>query len=226
MTFLGANLRVVGGPVVFLLILVGLTIFVINTGFKQISQVQNKLTESQKQEVVLASKLDTLQKGRESFENFSDLSVIAIPDKPPTAVISSQLKTLAGTGGVVITKISGTAQRVNDSPLQSVEVEMTFEGDLNQALGYVNMLPSTLPLLMIEEVRLSGQESVTRTQMKLAAFFAPLPQTLPAITTAIGDISEEEKGLLTKFSSYSQPTFSSAELAPGGPYERVDLFNF
>lgn len=226
MTFLGTNLRVVGVPVLLLVILVVLTVFVVNTGFKQISEVRNKLTESQKQEVILASKLDTLQKGRENFENFSNLSIIAVPDEPPSAVVSSQLKAIAATGGIVITKISVTAQRVNDSPLQNSEIEMTFEGELVPSLSYINSFSSSLPLLMIEEVRLSGQESVTRTQVKLASFFAPLPETLPAITVAIGDLSEEEKGLLTKFAGYSQPTFSSAQIAPGGPYERTDLFNF
>jgi len=209
-----------------LAVLIGLTLIVVNTGFKQIMDVRKKLADARVQETSLTSKLDTLQKGQSSFESLSDLSAVAIPEKSPAAVVTSQVKSLGVSAKVVVTDVSVTTQAIAESALQNLEVKVAFEGDLIKALDYLSSLNLFLPLSIIDEIALSRETDSVSAEVQLTAFFAPFPTSLPPITSAIQDLTDEEKKLLGSFASYSQPTFSQVEFVPGEPYERTDLFNF
>jgi hypothetical protein len=223
---LGANLRVVGLPLVFLGVLVFLIVFVVNTGFKKVSEVRAKLTESEKQEAVLTSKLETLQQGAEAYETFSDLSAVAIPEKNPAAVVSSQVKSLAATAGVVISKVSTHTRGDSESHLSELAVEISAQGELDSMLSYLDSLTSFLPLTEIASLGFSLVEDTLSTEAQITSFFAPFPESLPSLTSPISDLTQEEKDILGKFASYSQPTFTGTQISPGGPYQRTDIFNF
>jgi hypothetical protein len=215
-----------GVPVVFLLVLLALIVFVVNTGFKQVSQVREKLTESKRQEAVLGAKLETLQGGVESYETFSDLSAVAIPEKSPAPIVSSQVKSLAASAGVVVSKVSTHSGGSPDATLKQLQVEVSAQGGLEGMLSFFESLRSFLPLTEVNQISFSGEEDQVSIEAKITSFFAPFPESLPSITSAIADLTQEEKEILQKFAGYSQPTFTQAEIAPGGPYERADLFNF
>jgi hypothetical protein len=223
---LGTNLRAVALPLLFLAVLIILIVFVVNTGFKKVSEVRSKLTESKRQEATLTSKLETLQRGEESFKAFSDLSAVAIPEKNPAAVVSSQVKTLAASAGVVIGRIAIQGSGGSGEGPKEMGVEIIAQGELAGVLSFLASLNSFLPLTEISEVSFSQSEGQVGAQAKITSFFAPFPESLPTLTSPISDLTQEEKDLLGRFAGYSQPIFSYAEVSPGGPYQRADLFNF
>lgn len=223
---LGINLRAVGLPLVFLGVLVFLIVFVVNTGFKQVSDVREKLTEAKRQEATLISKLETLQQGAESYQAFSDLSAVAIPEKSPAAIVSSQVKSLAASAGVVIAKVSTQTGGSSESSLKELGVDISAQGELSSMLSYFDSLRSFLPLTEINDVSFSVGESSVSTEARITSFFAPFPESLPSLTSAISDLTEEEKEILGRFSGFARPSFTQAEVAPGGPYDRADIFNF
>ena len=215
-----------GLPLVFLGVLVFLIVFVLNTGFKQISEVNSKLSESKRQEAILTSKLETLKQGSESYQTFSDLSAVVIPDRSPAAIVSSQVKSLAASSGVIITKVSTQGSGGDEPGLRQLGVEISAQGELSNMLKYFDSLRSFLPITEINEVNFSQGGTTVSTQAKITSFFAPFPEALPFLTAPITDLTPEEKALLETYAAFVQPTFTRAEVAPGGPYERPDLFNF
>lgn len=226
MNILGINLKVLGLPLVFLGILVFLIVFVLNTAFKQISDVNRKLSESKRQEATLSSKLETLKQGAESYQTFSDLSAVVIPDKSPAAIVSSQVKSLAASSGVIITKVSTQGSGNDEGGPRQLGVEISAQGELSNMLKYFDSLRSFLPITEINEVNFSQGENTVSIQAKMTSFYAPFPEALPSLTAAITDLTQEEKDILGSYATFVQPTFTRAEVAPGGPYERPDLFNF
>jgi len=223
---LGTNLRALGIPLIFLGVLVILIAFVVNTGFKQVSEVRSKLMESKRQESILTSKLETLQQGAESYQAFSDLSAVAIPEKSPAAIVSSQVKSLGALAGVIVTKVSTQGGGNTEVGLKELGVEISAQGELTNMLSYFDSLRSFLPLTEVNDVSFSQGETGVSTQAKITSFFAPFPESLPSLTSPISDLTAEEKEILGNFASFAQPTFTHAGVSVGGPYDRADLFNF
>ena len=222
----GINLKVMGIPLLFLGVLIALVVIVVNTGFKQVTQVREKLQESKKQEAILTAKLETLQRGEESYQSFSDLSAVAIPDKNPAAIVSSQVKTLGAVSGVAISKVSALSGGNAESGLRGLSVEISVQGELANMIKYFDSLRSFLPLTEVVEVNFTQGGATISTEAQITSFFAPFPEALPSLTAPITDLTQEEKEILAKYASYAQPTFTRAEVVSGGPYERADLFSF
>jgi hypothetical protein len=225
-SILGVNLKVVVAPIVFLLALVLLTVFVIKTGFTQVTRVREKLVESKRQQVVLTTKLETLQNGQEAFEQFSDLSVVVTPEKSPAAIVSSSLKSLAAELGVTITGMNLKTQEIPDSKLLRLASEISVKGELKQLLIFLIGLHYSLPISRIVEVTVNEEGDLATADLIRSSFYSPFPETLPTLTSPISDLSDEEKEQLNFFAKYRQPDFSQVEVGLGGPYDRADLFNF
>ena len=89
---------------------------------------------------------------------------------------------------------------------------------------FLKGLGSISPLLTLDQVIIRQESGIAKVDALIFGNFAPLPTTLPSITSPLDELTAEEKDILAKISSYSQPVFT--EVTPSGPFERVDLFNF
>ena len=66
-------------------------------------------------------------------------------------------------------------------------------------------------------------EGLSHTKFKLSLYWSKLPSELPALTSPITSLSEEELQLLEAFKNYKQAEFTT--LTPQEPQARENPFN-
>lgn len=222
---ISANTRVLALPTLLLILLVLLFVFVLKSGIEQVLVLKSRVARSREEEKILSQKLALLSKSQESSLSLADLSLLAVPPERPTLMVISLLKSFATEKGVTIKSIEATAESApSEESMSQSDIKLKLEGNSGNLFEYLKVLKTMLPLNTLGEIKISQEAGIARADIELSAYFIPLPTILPAITTPMNELSAEEKDILAKISTYSQPTFT--ELAPSGPYERGDLFNF
>jgi len=220
---IAANSRVLVGPLALLVVLLLLFVFALRVGIGQIISLSKKVAESKVEEQVLSQKLEILKTSEESALPLADLSLVAIPSENPALIVISQLKNLAGEKGVGLSNIEAK-QTAAVASIFHTEIEVTVEGEMGPLFDFLKGLGSISPLLSLDQVIIRQESGIAKVDALIFGNFAPLPTTLPSITSPLDELTAEEKDILAKISSYSQPVFT--EVTPSGPFERVDLFNF
>lgn len=222
---ISANSKLVAGPLVLGVILILLFVVGIRSGITQILALRTKVEELKVEENTLSQKLSFLETSKDSALTLADLSVIAIPPDNPALIIISQVKKLAGEKGVIIENIKST-QTVQEegSELGNVELELSVNGPITNLMELLKSFKSVTPIISVSSVKLNQGDTIADAKVLIYGYFSPFPETLPSITSPLNELTAEEKDILAKLSSYSQPTFT--EVTPSGPYERADVFNF
>ena len=222
---MSANTKIVAWPAMLMVILVVLFIVVAKTGIGKVLSLRKEIKESRELDVSLSQKLSILQTSQESALPLADLSVVAIPPDNPALTIISEMKKLAADkditlGGVEAKETSGD----ETTSVSNVEIDFTLDGQAGAIFDYLKTLKGLSPLLTIHEVKISKETTNTHAQVAIAGYFAPFPEVLPSISSPLNELTAEEKDILARISSFTQPTFT--EISPSGPYQRSDLFNF
>ena len=223
LNIIAANTKVLVGPLALLVVLLLLFVFALRIGIGQIISLSRKVAESKVEEQVLTEKLEILKTSEDSALPLADLSLVAIPAENPALIVISQLKNLAGEKGVGVSNIEAKETAAFASIFHA-DIEVTVDGEIGPLFDFLKGLGSISPLLTLDQVIIRQESGITKVQALIFGNFAPLPTTLPSITSPLDELTAEEKDILAKISSYSQPVFS--EVTPSGPFERVDLFNF
>lgn len=222
---ISTNVKALAMPFALMVILVALFIFLLKVGIGQVLTLRERVEASKQEENILSQKLNVLNTSEDSALPLADLSLIALPAENPTLIIISQLKTFASERGVTISNIEARgANQTEGAALSTSEIELTVSGQVVSIFEFLKALKTITPLVILDEIKLSGEAKLAHTEVKIVGQFAALPTTLPALATPLNELTAEEKDILAKISTYSVPAFT--EVLPSGPYERVDVFNF
>jgi len=217
--------KVLVTPVILVVLLIILFSLVLKTGVTKLMSLNKSLAESKKEEIALSEKLSILNTSKESALSLADLSVVAIPQENPALVLISQFKKLATERGLALNSIdSKPGSVISTEEIVNEEIEFNLDGPIASIFDFLKSLQKISPLVTLHEVKISQTQAVARSKVTAYAYYAAFPEVLPSISTPLSQLSAEEKDILAKISSFSQPTFS--EISPSGPYQRSDLFNF
>jgi len=186
-------------------------------GFGKIAVVRDQISSAQSDQKILSQKLDVLKSIQSSGAQFSNLVVAALPDTNPSLSVIAQIKALAGSAGVALSEVKAGSPTVDSTGLSAVNVSFNVIGSRVQVESFIKAIASFAPISVVDKIKIS--ESVlgaTLANVSVKSFYAPFPTKVPAVTSAITDLTAAEKQILQGLSSLTQPRFAMIQAGGGG----------
>jgi len=221
-TFIPQKMKVMLLPLALLLAMVVLAIVVSKVGVGKINTQRAELRKATKNETILSQKQQVLQTLENNILSYADAAVIAMPDKNPSLIALSQLKTFAERNGIIISDVKIGSKTKDKSGTFKTTILLEVEGSLAQVLNYLISTKSFAPLSVINKVEVAGAGELVRASTSLTIFWIPLPTKLPAISEPTRELSANETNLITELSNLEQPLFT--QILPVEPSARIDPF--
>jgi hypothetical protein len=190
------------------LVVVVLFIVVGNFGISKVAGLRSQIALANSQQATLTQKLNILQSLSTVAAQGSIFTTAALPDSNPSLLISSQLKVLAGTTGVVILSIKSGTAGVDASGMSRADIAFTINGGRDQVISFLKGISSIAPVTLIDKISLTETSGVTKADISVKSYWASLPKTIPAVDQAITDLTADEKKVLGQVSSLLQPIFT------------------
>jgi len=222
--FIPQKMRVMLLPLVLLLAMVTLSIIVFKVGVAKISTQRVELKKASKNETILTQKQQVLQTLENNILSYADTAIIAMPDKNPSLIVLSQLKTLAEKNAITLSEIKIGSKTSDKSGTFKTTILFEIEGTLFQVLNYLISTKSFAPLSVVDRVDIAQASGAIRASVNLTVFWVPLPTKLPAISEPVRELSADETNLITELSSLEQPFFT--QVLPAAPSARIDPFSY
>lgn len=220
--FIPQKMKVMLLPLGLLLAMVVLATIVFKVGVGRISTQRAELKKAIKNETILSQKQQVLQTLENNILSYADTVIVAMPDKNPSLIALSQLKTLAERNGISIGDIKAGSRTKDKSGTFKTTILLEIEGSLVQVLNYLISTESFAPLSVINRVEISSSGELARATISLTVFWVPLPTKLPAISEPVRELSANETNLITELSNLEQPIFT--QVLPAEPSVRIDPF--
>lgn len=215
------NIRVLGGPLVAIIVLAFLFLFLIENGYTRIFSEVNKLKAATKEEKTLKEKVSLLMEVRKDVLESSDETVIALPYENPGLLMLGQLNKLATDYSLAMSEVSLANETAFGDDARKMEI--TFEGETLDEKLLVNFLKDIeglAPVSSVESVALKkGVSGNVTAQVKLLIYWSDLPTTLPSITEPVKELTRTEQDLLNKVTSLSLPQIKTIPATQPVPRE-------
>ena len=204
------NLRVLLIPLVLIIVSLGLLVFSVNMGYKQITGQLGQLNEIEEREIKLATKLEILREVQAGLLEYSNASLIAVPDKNPVAWTSSLLKKSIYQNNLTLKKVKGNA-RLNDGALYDVILGLELGGELKDLMSFAGSTMEMAPIIKIKSMDISKEKDSYVAKVESVTHWADLPKKLPALDEPITTLSENELRVLADLKTLLRPEFNVLE---------------
>lgn len=218
---LSPNIKIISVPLVTIVTVIMIFILFAPQGYSRINSKMTEFKNTQKEENILSSKLDSLKRLSSASLDPEDTSVIALPSKNPGMWIVSQIRRSSRETDIEIVKMSILNVNEKDE-IKSSDVQFELEaGEYQSLLNFVKDLVVMLPIysLKIISVERGQGEGVLFTGKVEATFYwSDFPKTLPAMNEPLNELTEDEINLIGIISGFKRPAFT--ELTPGQPQDR------
>lgn len=219
-----ADIKVLFAPIVVILVSLIVLISVIKIGYSKISVKLGELRESSNFEKILEEKVNILSQIRQGVLEQTNISVIAVPEKNPSPLLVSLIKTSAQNNSIDIDKLDSRGlSREGDDLLcgeLSVDAFTTESKNISNFIGY---LIESIPLVTIDEIKIEREKEQVAFSMKGKYYWSSFPTKLPPIMEPIRNLSSGERSLLGRISNYNRPSYSVVE--PQEKKERLNPFD-
>ncbi|MBN1168783.1 hypothetical protein JXA63_02735 [Candidatus Woesebacteria bacterium] len=204
------NIRVILKPLMFIVIAFGFLIFTINTGFSQINKQMTKLQNINDKEDMLNTKLNILRNIQEGLLEYSNASLIAVPDKNPAVWSVSSLRQSIYENDLTLTKVQARANASNKN-LFNVTIELELKGSLRDLVVFADSLDKQAPIVKKRSMEISREGGKYTADIELSTYWAELPKKIPAINEPITSLSVKELEILVDIKNLLRPDFDVLE---------------
>jgi Tfp pilus assembly protein PilO len=209
-------LTVIKAVIPFIVVII-LFAIVGNFGFGKITEIRDQITAIQSEQKVLTQKLDILKNIQSSGAQSSNLAATALPDSNSSLSVISQIKSLSGQTGVGLSGVKAGSPAVDTTGLSSINISFNLAGSRTQVEQFVNMVSSFAPISIVDKIKISeSAPGVALANITVKSFWSPFPTKVPAVTSAIIDLTPAEKQILQSLGSLTQPMFVSIQAGQGG----------
>ena len=225
--FIPPNTKTILIPLVALIIIVVLNYIVITEGVSRLSS-QNKLINSNSDnEQILAEKEQELSVSTGTLSPYVRYARVALPERNPALLVITQIRKLAESNQVELDNLAiniGTG--LPSEQLTKVGVTIEISGNHADVTNFIKETEKLAPLATVRviDIKVTGEFAQANADMALDVYWAAFPSSLPAITSPIEKITQEDRSILSRLSELSQPEFS--ELDPNTPSARDNPFRF
>lgn len=220
------NIKIILLPLLSLVALLLLFVFSVKTGISKIQVLQNNINSQKGVENTLRQKEELLKSVEESVSDQTATVNSALPGKNPVLATMYQVRSL-GLDGLV--QLSGTkagmAGSRKESSLEAIGMTFTVQGQVGDVLKSINKLKLITPLTAIDKVEFQIDGYNASANVSISSYWSPLPDKIPSLTQPVGDITQEEKDILSSLLSLTQPPFGDG-LLPQEAAERDNPFGF
>lgn len=214
------NVKLLAVPVLSTSVFTILLIFAISTGYSKIITQNEDLEIAKKSEAILETKVQILRKIEDGILEYSDDSIVAMPDRNSSLWALVQVKRLAQKHNIDLSELSVSSQG------GGVSLSLNLSGESGAVIDYLKEVRRLAPVMTLGEVSIDSGNGigVFIASTSVTTTWADLPTELPPLTQPITDLNEKEKNLLDQIARLEHPEFTS--LSPSGQTEeRVDPFN-
>jgi Tfp pilus assembly protein PilO len=201
-----------------LIIIVILFVIVGKFGSSQISKIQLQIESARKDNAVLSQKLDILKEVVNIGTDSSNYAVAALPDSNPVIQVLSQIQILAGSQSITLSQLKSGSPAIDPTTsLSTVNISFNATGPTSQIKTFLNSINSFAPITIVDKIKITeSAPGVSLASVTVKSFWSPFPTKVPAVTTAIDDLTSSEKQTLQDLSTLTQPVFNQIQPSQGG----------
>jgi len=185
-------------------------------GIGKVTDLRSQVDTASSQQNTLNQKLNILQTVSPSLSSSSNLATTALPSDNAAILTISQLKFLASTNSVTLSGTKSGAAVIDSTGLSRVDITFDVTGTRPQVITFLKSISTIAPISVVDNIKLNENSGVTRATTTVRAFWSPLPAKLPPVTTALTDLTQDEKDTLNSISALVQPVFLTLPPAGGG----------
>lgn len=211
------NVMMVLKAVLPLVVVAILFVVVGQFGFGKISEVRDQIGSAQNDQKILSQKLEVLRNVAATGAQSSNLAVMALPDSNSSLSVIAQIKVLAGREGLTISEIKSGSPAVGTKGLSAVSISFNVAGTRAQIESFITGIGTIAPISIVDKIKMSeSTPGTTLASLNIKSFWAPFPTKIPAVTTALTDLTPAEQQILQGLGGLIQPVFSQVVANQGG----------
>ena len=202
-------------PIALLVVLGILSGLAIRVGFARIGQQRQDVALARQNEGTLSQKEGVLRSIQATVPTYVNTVAASLPEKNPALSMTSQLRTLALSNGLILENIKiGSA--VPSGDFSEVNITFGLEGTSPQVVSYLNSIKNLAPVSTVEKAKINQSALGTRADITVRVYYSPFPQKLPSLTEPVKELTEDERNILNRLSALSLPAFSNLQAQPAG----------
>jgi len=221
-----ANIRLLIVPVVSLVVVIILLVSVANYSVPRLKSDVNEINSNNQKIVVLEEKLEILRQIQESVLSSADSTLLALPSKNPTLWVLDQVNRIAADKSLTVAKKKVDLGISDKDNIIAFTLDLSVQGDGNSIVEFLDEVVGLAPIMIPTKISYKLSEvnaGEVIVDVSLGFYKSDLPETIPAITQPIKNLTNEEISLLEKVYPLKAPEFTG--LDPAINEERKDPFN-
>ncbi|SRR5258708_3937743 len=231
--FLENDIKILALPLSILLGIVVLSFVSANIIFNKIGRLNQEVTDDKKSELVLQTKLTSLQKVNQEVSSDSTAVTNALPATSSVLATINQLQFQSNSLNLVLENIKSSSNITTNqnNPIVATEIDFDADGVYPNLSTFIKNLKNLVPITRFDSIRINSQNSSGNSLYRLSAslftYWAPLPTVIPSIGEPLVELNPEDQKILTQILSLPQPatSISSSSSSATVTIGRSDPFN-
>lgn len=215
----GQDLKFLSKPFAILLLTIAFLFVIVSVGYKQITQINDKIKSAKQTKNLLTQNLTILDSVADIQGINDNFLEIAIPEKNASLFFVSLIKLLASEEGLSVANLEASAGSEATGGISRSSISFDVEGSIDGVESFIDKINSSLPVSSISTVDTTLSGDFVRATLAISVFSAALPEKIPAITAPVNDLTQDEKQLLQSLGDYNVPSFSNPAVSVGGGRE-------
>jgi hypothetical protein len=148
-----------------------------------------------------------------------NVASLAIPDKNPSILVTSQLRSIANRVGVGVSRLDVTRGYVDpnaESAISQYDISFELFGENYEKVSqFVQELSTITPLVNLTSITINSEATGLTATVRLTAYSAPFPLELPALDEPLSGLSASEQETLSLLEGFSGPSLNTSGSAAG-----------
>lgn len=208
-------------PSLALMVIVTLFIVIVRIGTSQIDNQKNNILVLEKSVNILKQKESTLTDFNQSVGQGSEVLSYALPDKNPTLLVFTQIKTLSNNKGVIIQNLKAGSE-VSDNNISKSDITFDVQGPTMSVIAFLSETQQLAPVISLQKVKLNQMTGAAMATTTIDSYWSDLPSKIPALDQPTQPLTSDEKGILDRASLLSRP--STMDLPSNGGAGKTNPF--
>lgn len=188
-----------------LFIAILLSVGVGNFLYQKLNGLREKIASESKIATQLNQKLRILSNYTSTNDDGVDFSTLALPENNASLMAVSQLKVLATENTLIIDSLKVGGEVKDASGMIRSDMVVSVQGLKKDVFNFINSISKVAPLMTADKIKISESLAVTKADITIKSFWAPLPKTIPSITGEVKELTEEEMQVLSLIESLRKP---------------------
>lgn len=193
-------------------------------GFKNISNLRDNITTNKTTERSLSQKVQALETVNRTLPGDVTFLDAVLPSRGAVLYALSQLRTQSLNNNLAISNLKTGNVIPESAGVMKSSVSFEVEGQESNVFDFLSSLNKVLPLINIDKISFNNSLGLSRANVSVYVYSAELPKTIPSITGAVGELTNQDTTLLNELTEYILPQFTEPVIEET-PAQKTDPFN-